>query len=141
MKKRNDIFYKIFLIMIIPVLLGSANMKFKNDEVKKLFDVKFKVLNGITLAQAFKEVEPSNELEKYLLISIVNNSGKTAYLTLRVRSKLNPEIKLDIPINLLPPSNVMRMPIYFLQWLGGIDLTTPDDQVEITYEIKNLDFY
>ena len=106
------------------------------------FEIQAKMLNGKNLPEFFKGVEASSELEKYLLVSIVNYSGKMAWFKLKIRSKDNPNIKFDLDVNMLPPSNRTKTPIYYLNYIGapaGINDKDAEES-QLSCEVKDLYF-
>lgn len=104
------------------------------------FEIHTKMLNGKNLPEVIKGVESSIELEKYLLITIVNHSGKKAWFDLEVTGKNNKNVWLKFKVNDLPPSNRMRTPIHYLEYLGSPVAPDEPEETDFRYDIKNLYF-
>lgn len=104
------------------------------------FEITIKMLNGKNLPEFVKGVEPSDVLEKYLLVSIVNHSRKVAWFDLEITGKNNPNVSLDFTVNRLPTSNVRRTPISYLHYIGSPVAPDEAEETEFKYEIKDLYF-
>lgn len=116
----------------MPMLKGKAK---PGD-----FEITVKMLNGKNLPEFVKGAEGSHELIKYLLVTIVNHSGKKAWFDLEITGKNNPNVFLDFTVKELPPCNVMRIPIAYLYFIGAPIPTDEAEETEFNFKIKKLYF-
>jgi hypothetical protein len=142
-QKNNNVTNILNLVigsLLVIILTGAAWKPMIESKAKPNdFEIQIKMLNGKNLPEVLKGVEGSIELEKYLLITIVNNSRKMAWFHLKIYGK-NPNVSAEFEIKRLPPSNKQRMPITYLIYIGAPLPPGIPDETEFTYEIKKLFF-
>lgn len=137
------------LIAILLLSMMSMGFKFpfwtpmvKAEAKPGDFEIHTRMLNGKNLPEFVKGAEASDELIKYLLVSIVNHSGKKAWFDLEITGKNNQNVWTKFTVNDLPTSNRMRTPVYYLQYIGapvGIGEANAEE-TDFKYEIKKLYF-
>lgn len=137
----NKFLFLLLTLCIIqktPQIFAASESQMKDQ--KRQFEVDIKLLNGKELPRYLKDSEATHDGEKYFLISIVNNSKKIAFFDLIINAKGNPSVGAKLPIMLLPPSNNMRTPIYYLYYIGSPALFESENALTFDWEIENLYF-
>ena len=126
------------MVLFFSSLGWAASLK--GDALQNQFDIETKIINGKDLPSYLKGVQQTNEGEKYLLVSIINNSKKMAYFTLHITSPNNASVSLDLQVDLSPPSNKLPTPIYYLHYIGSPVMFVPEEETKFEYKISDLTF-
>lgn len=129
----------LFLISCLVVSNVQAMAATKEPIMADKIHIELKLLNGRNLSEFLKGVEAVSELQKYLLVKIINKSEMNAFFKLKVGSK-NSSIREDFQFNLIPPNEV---PVYYVFYIGAPASFAPESKeggYDLNYEIQDLKF-